>query len=182
MIKIFFILIIVLLIAAVLIFNKLISLRNRVKEAWSGVLVQLKLRYDLVNNLVQTVKAYARHEQQTLTAVVSARNIAQTAVSPQAKGGAEPKLSGAIKSIFMLSEQYPPLKADKNFLELQNQLVKIEQNIQMARRYYNGSVRDLNNTVSRFPTNIVAKLFNFNEETFFELENQNERLAPKTNF
>lgn len=172
-----------LLVAAVLIlwgisaYNRGIKLRNQVDESWSGISVQLKRRYDLIPNLVNTVKGYAQHEQGTLEKVIEMRNRAQAAGSGNTEDHmqAEQALSMGIRSIFALAENYPDLKANQNFLELQRSLSDIEDNLQNARRYYNAVVRDNNNYVDGFPSMIVARLANFNRYPFFEIDEQETR-------
>ena len=138
-------------------YNRLVSLRVQVGEAWSDIDVQLRRRYDLVPNLVETVKGYAAHEQGTFEKVVQARNAAMNATgSPKEQQAAENMLTGALKSLFALAEAYPDLKASQNFQQLQAQLTEIEGNIQASRRYYNGVVRELNTKVAQFPSNLVA--------------------------
>jgi len=166
-------------------YNKLVSLKNRVLEAWSGIDVQLKKRYDLIPNLVNTVKGYAAHESGTLEKVVQARNQAMAAGS----GGsindqvqAENALSGTLKSLFALSESYPDLKANTSFLALQNSLAEIEETLQNARRYYNALVRDNNTAVESFPSNLIANNFNFEKFDFFEIESDAERSNPVVQF
>jgi len=166
-------------------YNKLVSLKNRVLEAWSGIDVQLKKRYDLIPNLVNTVKGYAAHESGTLEKVIQARNQAMAAGS----GGsindqvqAENALSGTLKSLFALSESYPDLKANTSFLALQNSLAEIEETLQNARRYYNALVRDNNTAVESFPSNLIANNFNFEKFDFFEIENDAERSNPVVQF
>lgn len=153
--------------------NRMVLLRNRVKEAWSDVQVQMKRRYDLIPNLVETVKGYAKHESQTLEEVVKARNMAMQArvddKSVKDIAETENMLSGALKSIFALTENYPNLKADAHFLELQRELRDTEDKIQAARRFYNGNVLTLNTSVEMFPSNIVASTFGFEKADFFEL-------------
>lgn len=152
-------------------YNKLVAQRNRVQEAWSDVEVQMKRRYDLVPNLVETVKGYASHEQNTLEKVIAARNAAVAdRGGPAHQAQSEGMLQGALKNLFALAESYPDLKANQNFLSLQGELSEIEETIQKARRYYNGSARDMNNMVEQFPSNLVAGRFGFEKTTFFELE------------
>ena len=153
-------------------YNRLIILRNRAKEAWSDIDVQLKRRYDLIPNLVETVKGYAAHEKEVFEKVTEARSRAMSAVSPSEKGGAENMLAGALKSLFAVAENYPDLKASENFLELQRELRDTEDKIQAARRFYNGNVRDLNTRIEVFPANIVASLFRFQKMDFFEIEGE----------
>ncbi len=153
-------------------YNRFVVLRNRVKEAWSDIEVLLKRRYDLIPNLVETVKGYAAHEKNTLEAVIQARNMAMAAnkssIEEQAK--TENILSGTLKSLFALSESYPDLKANVNFLELQRELVDTENKIQASRRFYNANVLSLNTKIELFPSNIVANMFNFEKQKFFELD------------
>ena len=152
-------------------YNGLVSLRVRVSEAWSDIEVQMKRRYNLIPNLVETVKGYAGHEKTTLESVTKARAEAmanQGRPTDQAKS--ENLLAGALKSLFALSENYPDLKANQNFLDLQNDLSEVEDKIQAARRYYNGSVRDLNTKIDQFPSNLVAGGFKFITADFFELD------------
>lgn len=159
-------------------YNRFVVLRNRVKEAWSDIEVLLKRRYDLIPNLVETVKGYAAHEKNTLEAVIQARNMAMAAnkssIEEQAK--TENILSGTLKSLFALSENYPDLKANVNFLELQRELVDTENKIQASRRFYNANVLSLNTKIELFPSNIVANMFNFEKQKFFELD-ENEQAA-----
>ena len=151
-------------------YNSFVSLRERIKESWSGIEVQMKLRYNLIPNLVETVKGYAKHEAGTFEQVTRARAEAMTNHgSPVEQASAENMLSGALKSLFALSENYPELKANENFLSLQDQLSDVENKIQSARRYYNGVVRDNNTKIDQFPSNLVANSFNFIKAEFFEL-------------
>ncbi|MEE8534628.1 MAG: LemA family protein [Kiloniellales bacterium] len=152
-------------------YNKLVSLRVRVNESWSGIEVQMKRRYDLVPNLVETVKGYASHEAGTLEKVVQARSEAlANQGTPAEQARSENMLSGALKSLFALAENYPDLKANQNFLGLQDDLSEIEDNIQASRRYYNGNVRINNTMVAQFPSNLVARGFDFARAEFFELD------------
>lgn len=166
------IIIAVILLAVVTIYNNLVRLRQRVKEAWSDIDVQLKRRYDLIPNLVETVKGYATHERELLERVTEARTRAMGAGSPKEKADAENMLSGTLKTLFAVSENYPQLKANENFLELQKELSDTENKIQAARRFYNGNVMELNTKVESFPTNIVAGAFGFKQEEFFELQEE----------
>ena len=150
-------------------YNGFVSLRNRAKEAWSDIEVQFKRRYDLIPNLVNTVKGYATHESQAFEKVSQARSFAMQAISPSIKGEAENALSGTLKSLFAISEAYPELKANTNFLELQRELSDTENKIQSARRFYNGQVRELNTKIEKFPSNIVASMFHFAKMDFFDL-------------
>lgn len=156
-------------------FNRLVSLVNRVEEAWSDIDVQLKRRYDLIPNLVNAVKGYAAHEQGTFDKVTAARTAAMQAGSAAEKGRAENMLSDTLKSLFAVAEAYPDLKANQNFLELQRELSDTENKIQAARRFYNGNVRDLNTSIQSFPGNIIAGIFRFTVREFFQLENEAAR-------
>lgn len=155
-------------------YNKFITLINRTKEAWSDIEVQMKRRYDLIPNLVNTVKGYASHEAGTLEKVTAARTAAMNAGGVAEKAEAENMLTGALKSVFALSEAYPDLKANTNFLELQRELSDTENKIQAARRFYNGNVRDLNTSIESFPSNVIAKVFGFKAQEFFELSEGEE--------
>lgn len=150
-------------------YNNFVRLVNRTKEAWADIDVQLKRRYDLIPNLIETVKGYAAHEAQTLQKVTDARTTAMNAQNPAEKAQAENMLSDTLKSLFAVAEAYPDLKANQNFLELQRELSDTENKIQAARRFYNGNVRDLNTSVESFPGNIIARSFNFTKMDFFEL-------------
>ena len=165
-------------------YNRLILLRNRVKEAWSDIDVLLKRRYDLIPNLVEVVKGYAAHEKSTFEAVIKARNMAMATnaktVEEQAKS--ENFLSGTLKSLFALTENYPELKANTNFLELQRELVDTEDKIQSSRRFYKTNVLALNTKIEMFPSNIIAGFFKFEKGQFFNLENKEEREAVKVSF
>jgi LemA protein len=152
-------------------YNKLVALKNRVQEAWSDIDVQMKRRYDLIPNIVETVKGYAAHEKTTLENVIAARNAAVAdRGSPEHQAQTEGVLVGALKSLFALAESYPDLKANTNFLNLQQQLADVEDTIEKARRYYNGSARDMNNAIEQFPSNLVAARFDFQKAEFFELD------------
>ncbi len=152
------------------VFNSFIRLINRAKEAWADIDVQLKRRYDLIPNLVETVKGYAAHERELFEKVTEARTRAMGAQGVAEKGKAENILGGALKTLFAVSENYPQLKANENFLELQRELSDTENKIQAARRFYNTNVRDLNIKIESFPSNIIAKIFMFKQREFFELE------------
>ena len=143
------------------IYNNLVRKRTMVEEGWSGIDVQLKKRHNLIPNLIETVKGYASHEKDTLQKVIEARNAAQSASGVAAQQSAETKLNGALANVFALSEAYPDLKANTNFLQLQNELSSIEKDIEKARRYYNGTVREKNILVESFPSNLIASMFNF---------------------
>jgi LemA protein len=163
-------------------YNGLIRLRVQCDNAWSDIDVQLKRRYDLVPNLVETVKGYAGHEKGTLEAVVQARNSAMSAQGPAAKADAENMLTGALRQVFALAEAYPQLRAVESFTQLQNTLTSLEDTIQNARRYYNAVVRDLNTKIQVFPSNIIANMFNFKPREFFEVSAPAERDAPNVSF
>ncbi len=162
-------------------YNALIKLKNLVEEGWSTIDIQLKKRYDLIPNLVETVKGYAKHEGETLERVIAARNLAMTATG-DAKMAAENALTGTLKSLFALQEQYPELKANTNFMDLQNQLKFIENEIASARRYYNGTVKELNNKIEMFPSNIIAGFMKMEKRKFFELDSEEERKNVKVQF
>lgn len=161
--------IVVLVLWVVAMYNRFVRLRTRSEEAWSDIDVQMKRRYDLIPNLIETVKGYAAHEQTTLAQVTEARAKAMGAQSVAEHAEAENMLTGALKSLFAVSESYPDLKANENFLELQRELTDTENKIQAARRFYNTNVRDLNIAAETFPSNIVAKWFKFMKKEFFEL-------------
>ncbi len=153
-------------------YNSLVTLRHNVKEAASDIDAQQKRRYDLIPNLVETVKAYAKHEKETLNSVIAARNLAMNNTgSITAKEVDEQALTSALKSVFALSENYPDLKSNTNFLELQRELTDTEDKIMASRRFYNSNVREINIAIETFPKNIVAKIFGFSSEKFFELDN-----------
>jgi len=154
---------------AIAAYNRFVRLVMRAKEAWADIDVQLKRRYDLIPNLVETVKGYAAHEQGTLEKVTAARVAAMDAGSVEAKAKAENMLTDALKSLFAVSEAYPDLKANTNFLELQRELSDTENKIQAARRFYNTNVRDLNTGIESFPGNVIANMFRFEPREFFEL-------------
>jgi LemA protein len=154
----------------VLQYNGLVRARNAVDNAWAQIDVQLRRRYDLIPNLVETVKGYASHERETLEAVVNARNVAMTATGPAAQAGAENVLSGALKSLFAVAEAYPDLKANQNFLQLQEELTATESRVAFARQYYNDSVLRYNTKTQTVPSNIVAGMFNFATKEYFETE------------
>ena len=167
-------------------YNKLVRLRVHKNEAWSDIEVQMKRRYNLVPNLVETVKGYTGHEKDTLEKVISARGAAVSASgSPEQQAGAENIFAGALRQLLAVSEAYPELKADKGFCELQDELSALEDIIQKARRFYNGNVREMNKAVQEFPSNIIAGLFNFENGEFFELdeaEAEAVKQAPKVQF
>jgi len=164
------------------IFNSLIRARNRVKEAWSDIDVQLKRRYDLIPNLVETVKGYAAHESSVFENVTKARSAAMGAQTIEEKGKAENMLSGALKSLFAVAEAYPQLRAVESFGKLQDELSDTENKIQAARRFYNTNVLELNNRIQQFPSNIFANMMGFQPEIFFQIENQAEKEPVKVKF
>jgi len=176
--------IIIILIAAWLIgvYNSLVKGRNRVDEAWSDIDVQLKRRYDLIPNLIETVKGYASHEKETFQKVTEARANAMKSQGMEDKGKAENMLSETLKSLFAVAESYPDLKANQNFLQLQDELSDTENKIQASRRFYNGNVRDFNTKIQIFPTNLVAGMLGFKKYDFFQLSSEEEREAPKVKF
>ena len=165
-------LIALLLIAGVFVYNSLIAARNRTDEAWSDINVQLKRRYDLIPNLVNTVKGYATHEKGVFEKVTAARTAAMGATDLQEKAKAENMLSDTLKSLFAVSEAYPDLKANQNFAQLQDEITDTEDKIQAARRFYNGNVRDFNTKLQVFPTNIFAGMLGFKPRQFFETPDQ----------
>jgi len=160
----------VIIVYLIAVYNGLITLKNRTDEAWSDIDVQLKRRYDLIPNLINTVKGYAAHEKDTFEKVTAARTAAMQATGTEAKGDAENALSQTLKSIFALSENYPELKANQNFLQLQDELSDTENKIQAARRFYNGNVRDFNTKIQVFPNNMIAKQLGFSNYAFFEAD------------
>jgi LemA protein len=164
------VIIIIAVIAGVVIYNGLITLKNRVDEAWSDIDVQLKRRHDLIPNLVNTVKGYATHERELFEKVTEARTAAMGAQNPADKEKAENALSGTLKSLFAVAEAYPDLKANQNFLELQKELTDTEDKIQASRRFYNGNVRDFNTKIEVFPSNIVAGMLHFTKRDFFQMD------------
>ncbi len=181
----------ILIAMAIGIYNTLVKMRMRVDEAWSDIDVQLKRRYDLIPNLVETVKGYAKHESETLENVMAARSKATainidansaTAENMAALATAQQGLSGALGKLFAVAENYPDLKANQNFLQLQNDLTDTEDKIQASRRFYNGTVRDYNTKVETVPSNIIASIFNFAKREFFEIEDESERKNVKVTF
>jgi len=163
-------------------FNGFVRKRNRAKEAWSDIDVQLKRRYNLIPNLVNTVKGYASHESGVFEKVTEARTRAMSAQGVEGKAQAENALAGTLKTLFAVSENYPDLKASANFVELQRELRDTEDKVQAARRFYNGNVRDLNIKVESVPSNIVAKLFGIKKMELFELKEETQRENPKVEF
>lgn len=168
----------VLAVALILIYNSLVHAKVRVDEAWSDITVQLKRRIDLIPNLVEAVKGYAKHEKGVFEEVTKARQQAISAKGVKETAKAENMFEGALKSLFAVAEAYPDLKANQNFIQLQDELVDTEDKIQAARRFYNGAVRDLNIKIKVFPTNIFAGILGFKQREFFEVENQAELEKP----
>ena len=179
---IFVVVIVVVALYAVQIYNSLVRLRNRVKNAWSQIDVQLKRRHDLIPNLIETVKGYMTHERETLENITKARSAAVDASSVSDKSKAETELSGALGKFNLVVENYPDLKANQNFLELQEELTSTENKISFARQAYNDQVLFYNNKIEMFPSNILAGIFNFIKEEFFEIEIEGEREVPKVEF
>ncbi|MDD3356648.1 MAG: LemA family protein [Dysgonamonadaceae bacterium] len=166
----------------VFVYNKLVRFRTLVEEAWSGINVQLKKRHDLIPNLMETVKGYATHERETFESVTRARTSAIQAQDVKTQEAAENQLSGALMRLMAISERYPELKANQNFMQLQEQLGTIENDIEKSRRYYNGAVRQKNIAIDTFPSNMVANMFNFEKSVFFELESEAEKAVPQIKF
>ena len=163
-------------------YNSLIRLRNQVKNAWSQIDVQLKRRHDLIPNLVETAKGYMKHEQDTLKGITEARSKAMGAGSVGDKAKAEGELNGAMSKFFLVVENYPDLKANTNFLAVQEELTSTENKIAFARQSYNDQVLFFNNKIQMFPSNVIAGMYNFKENEFFEIENEVERAVPKVDF
>jgi LemA protein len=175
-------LILIAVIYGIVTYNSLIRLQIRADEGFSDIDVQLKRRHDLIPNLVETVKGYAAHERQTLESVTQARNAAVAATGPEAQAQAENQLTGALRQLFAVAENYPDLKASRNFLELQNELTDTEDKIQAARRFYNMTVRDLNIKVQSFPSSVIANMRGIGQREFFEMEEPSEREVPVVSF
>lgn len=163
-------------------YNRFVSLTQRMKEAWSDIDVQMKRRYDLIPNLIETVKGYAAHESQTFAQVTEMRTRAMNAQTPAEHNEAENMLTGALKSLFAVSENYPDLKANQNFLELQRELSDTEDKIQAARRFYNGNVRDLTTSLQSFPGNVIGGMFGFKAGDYFELTEEAAKNPVKVQF
>ncbi|MBD3330734.1 LemA family protein, partial [Candidatus Peregrinibacteria bacterium] len=166
----------------IILYNGLVRLRNKVNEAWADIDTQLKRRYDLIPNLVETVKGYATHEKDTLEKITQARNMAMQANTVQEKEQAENMLTSALKTVFALAENYPDLKANQNFMNLQNTLKEIEEHIQLSRRYYNSTVREFNTKIEIFPNNLIAGALGFNKRDFFQAgegEKENVKVSFK---
>jgi LemA protein len=172
----------IVLLGAALTYNRLVRLRNMVKEGWSDIDVQLKRRATLIPNLVETVKGYVGHERSLLSEIANLRSRSLQAQGVGQKGEIETALSKSLGSLMAVAEGYPDLKANQNFLELQKELTEIEDQIQTARRYYNGTVRNLNIAVESFPSNIAARLFIFVQAEFFAIDDANDRQAPHVSF
>jgi LemA protein len=164
------------------VFNRLVRQRNVVREGWSGIDVQLRRRTDLIPNLIETVKGYAAHERSLFEDITRHRASSMAANDVGRQEAAERALSGSLRQLMAVAEAYPDLKANQNFLELQHQLAEIEDQIQMARRYYNGAVRNLNITIQSFPDVLLARLLGFKEEPFFQLDDRAEGAAPQVTF
>ncbi len=164
-------------------YNALVRLRQHVRESWSAIDTELKRRYDLIPNLVETVRGYASHERETLEGVIEARNRALGSTgSPQSQAADENLLVGALRGLFALAEAYPQLRANENFLALQQELANTEDRIQAARRFYNANVRDLNTRIEVFPSNLIAGAFGFTAQEYFEVEDAQVRQAPQVKF
>lgn len=168
-------------VVVITIYNKLVRLRLLVREGFSGVDVQLKRRHDLVPNIVQTVKGYSSHERELFERVTELRSKLSGSKFDEQMQSGESELSASLRNIFVLAEAYPELKADRNFLSLQQDLTTIEDQLQLARRYYNGTVRNYNTAIESFPNNVLAGLFNFKREPFFKVQLSSERDAPDVN-
>jgi len=175
------IVVVLIILWAISVYNQLIALRNRVKDQWAQIDVQLKRRFDLIPNLVETVKGYTKHESETLEAVIKARNTYVSATLPEDQMKADGELTQAISKLFALTESYPDLKANTNFQALQQELTETESKIATARQFYNDTVMIYNNKVSMVPSNIIASLFKFNKEAFFEA-NETERQNVQVKF
>lgn len=184
MIALIIVLVIIALLAVFVInsYNGFVKLKNKIKEAYSTMDVYLKKRYDLIPNLVETVKGYAKHERGTLDDVIKARNMAMNATNVEDKVAGENMLSGTLKSLFALSESYPDLKANENFVSLQNDLRRMEDEIASSRKYYNAITNEFNTKTEMFPSNIIAGMFNFTKEPLFEVANESERENIKVEF
>lgn len=172
-----------LIVWAVFAYNRLVTLRFRAKEALSDIDVQLKRRFDLIPNLVETVKGYVKHEKSVLENVTKARaSVAGATGNPLEREGAENALTNTLKTLFAVVENYPDLKANANFLDLQRELADTENKIQASRRFYNSTVMDLNTAVATFPTNVIANFFKFGQEKFFQVESEEEKEPVKVQF
>ena len=176
------VLVIFIVIYAINTYNRFVTLGNKVDESYSTMDVYLKKRYDLIPNLVETVKGYAKHESETLEKVISARNKALTSATPTEKAEAEKELSGTLSRLLAITEAYPDLKANTNFIDLQGQLTSMEGEIANSRKYYNGVVKTFNSMVDRFPSNILAGIFGFNKQPLFTVSSESERENVKVQF
>ena len=173
---------VVLGIIVISVYNKLVAKKIRVDESWSDIDVQLKRRYDLIPNLIETVKGYAAQEKEVFEKVTLARTSAMEAGNPAEKAVAEGELTGTLKTLFAVAENYPTLRSSENFQKLQDELTDTENKIEASRRFYNGNVRDFNTAVQVFPSNILANMFGFKVREFFEVANEAEKEAPKVSF
>lgn len=180
--SIIFVIIVAIVLYIILVYNKLITLRNLKDESWSGIDVQLKQRADLIPNLVETVKGYMGHEKGVLEKVTQLRAQCLSSGSVEERAKNENMLTSALRQLFAVSENYPDLKASQNFIDLQKTLTSIEDQIQLARRYYNGTVRELNIKIQSFPSNLIANAFNFKPATYFELDDPQDRESPNIKF
>lgn len=171
------VILVILVFFVISIYNSLVTLRQRTEESWSDIDVQLKRRYDLIPNLVETVKGYATHEKELLENVTKARNVAMGASGLEDKAQAENMLSGTLKSLFAVSENYPDLKANQNFIELQRELSDTENKIQASRRFYNSTVMTLNTKIETVPSNLIASMFGFIKKEYFEIEEQEKEVV-----
>lgn len=169
------------LLLSIVLYNYLVRMKYRVRNAWSQIDVQLKRRHDLIPNLVETVKGYARHERETLEGVIRARSAAQHASGLRERAEAENSITGSLRTLLALVESYPVLKADRNFLNLQEELAHTENRIAFARQYYNDEVMRYNTSLQTIPTNIIASLFSFGSAGFFEIDDPRERSVPRVN-
>ena len=174
--------VVLLVLVVVVVYNGLVQLKVRTEEAWSDIDVQLKRRYDLIPNLIDTVKGYAKHEKELFERVTEARSAAIKAKDVASQAGAENMLTDALKSVFAVAENYPDLKASANFAKLQDELTDTENKIESSRRFYNANVRDLNTKIQIFPSNLVASIFGFKLRELFEIEEVTQREAPKVDF
>lgn len=179
---IIYIIIALLILWVIFAFNSLVVRKNRVAEAWADIEVQLKRRYDLIPNLVETVKGYATHEKSLLEKITKERAAAINATDPKEKLNANEALSHTLKTLFAVAENYPTLRANENFAKLQDELTDTEDKIQAARRFYNANVRDYNIAVETFPKNVIAKIFGFQKKELFEIENAAEKENVKVSF
>jgi LemA protein len=176
------VLVVLVVLFAIASYNRLVSLREAVRSAWAQIDVVLKRRYDLIPNLVETVKGYAAHEKETLQGVIAARNAAASAREPSERVAAETQLSGAVRQLFAVAEAYPDLKANQNFMQLQGELAGTENQISSFRQSYNGLVQQYNTAMMSFPTNLIAGPFGFTPQPFFEIQDSAQREAPAVKF